>query len=321
MGEAIDPAPPDTEGLTWRRLGGADLAALAELAGACLAADGGLGFLFDAENLQKRFFAEPPAAAIGSIDAVGQMAACAAVHLAGDSDEQRAVIVGHVRPDLRGRGIGDFLMGWGEANALSFLAQTGAERGMLVVRSESLTEPADRLYRRRGFKRAFEQLVMRRDFALPLPDCPLPRGVTLADWRPEIAEQFYRAYYPAFRDRAGFPGWSADEWISHVIGNDLVPDWTLLARAGNEPVGFVIGCSDLTARPPGGYIWQAGVIPHWRRRGIASALLAEMMRRMQADGTPWTQLTVNDNPAAFLTYKRLGFKTIGRRARYERSNL
>jgi mycothiol synthase len=320
MREEIDPAPPDIERLTWRRLDRADFAVLAELAKRCLAVDGGLGFLFDAENLQERFFPDAPAVAIGAVDGDGRMAACAAVQLAGESGEQRAVMAGHVRPDLRGRGIGDFLMRWGEAKARSLLAQTGAKRGVLVVRSESLTKPADRLYRRHGFEQTFEQLVMRRDFALPLPDCPLPLGVTLADWRPELGEQFYRAYYPAFRDRPGFPEWSAEEWISRVVANDLVPEWTLLARAGDEPVGFVIGCLDLTTEPPGGYIWQTGVVPRWRRRGIGSAILAEMMRRMRADGAPWTQLTVNDNPGAILTYERLGFATVGRRARYERSN-
>ena len=230
----------------------------------------------------------------------------------------RWVIAGHVRPDLRGRGIGDFLMRWSKANARSLLAQSGAEQGVLVVRSESLTEPADRLYRRHGFERAFERLVMRRNFALPLPDCPLPPGVTLADWRPELGEQFYRAYDPAFRDRPGFPGWSPEEWVSHVVGNDLVPEWTLLARAGDQPVGFGIGCVDLTANPRGGYIWQTGVIPIWRRRGVVSAILAEMMRRMYADGAPWTQLIVNINPGAILAYEQLSFTTIGRRARYER---
>ena len=296
-----------------------DLAALAELAKACLAVDGGLGFLFDAENLQERFFPDAQAAAIGAVDADGRMAACAAVQLAGDPGEHRGVIAGHVRPDLRGRGIGDFLMRWSKANARSLLAQSGAEQGVLVVRSESLTEPADRLYRRHGFERAFEELVMRRNFALPLPDCPLPPGVTLADWRPELGEQFYRAYDPAFRDRPGFPGWSPEEWVSHVVGNDLVPEWTLLARAGDQPVGFGIGCVDLTANPRGGYIWQTGVIPIWRRRGVVSAILAEMMRRMYADGAPRTQLIVNiNNPGAILAYEQLGFTTIGRRARYER---
>jgi ribosomal protein S18 acetylase RimI-like enzyme len=47
--------------------------------------------------------------------------------------------------------------------------------------------------------------------------------------------------------------------------------------------------------------------------------LVETMRRMQATGTPWADLNVHtNNPGAIQTYIRLGFTTIGRRARYER---
>ena len=61
------------------------------------------------------------------------------------------------------------------------------------------------------------------------------------------------------------------------------------------------------------------MIPDQRRRGIASALLVESMRRMQAQGAPSAQLAVHvNNPGAIRAYQRLGFTTIGRRARYER---
>jgi ribosomal protein S18 acetylase RimI-like enzyme len=85
------------------------------------------------------------------------------------------------------------------------------------------------------------------------------------------------------------------------------------------PVGFVIGNIELTLDPPGGHIWQIGVVPAQRRRGLGSALLVESMRRMQAEGATPALLTVHvNNPGAILAYTRLGFTTIGRRARYER---
>jgi ribosomal protein S18 acetylase RimI-like enzyme len=187
------------------------------------------------------------------------------------------------------------------------------------VSTESLTEPADRLYQAHGFERVFDELVMRRDLQLPLPVRALPPDVTITSWRPDLAEQFFLAYDAAFHDRPGFPGWSAAEWIARVTENDLILEWSLLARAGGLPLGFVIGNIDLTTDPPGGYVWQIGVIPAQRRRGLASALLVETMRRMQAAGATSTQLTVHiNNPGAIQAYARLGFATIGRRARYER---
>jgi len=74
----------------------------------------------------------------------------------------------------------------------------------------------------------------------------------------------------------------------------------------------------LTFDPPGGHIWQIGVIPEQRRRGLASALLVATMRRMQEVGASKSLLAVHvNNPGAIQAYERLGYKTVGRRARYE----
>jgi mycothiol synthase len=319
---AINPAPPRLAGLTWRAIHRQHLAALVDLARACLRADGGLPFLFQPDVLQDRFFPDAPGTGIGAFDPDGRLGACATVHLAGDGAVQRATLVGSVRPDLRRQGIGAYLMRWSQAQAQTlFSGDAGGER-LLRVATESLTEPAHRLYLAHGFECVFNELVMRRDLQLPLPVQPLPEGVTFTTWQPEVAEQFFQAYHAAFRERPGFPGWTAAEWIGHVTGNDLVPEWTLLARAGDVPLGFVIGTIDLTGSPPGGYVWQIGVVPAARRRGLASALMAESLRRMQAAGAPCADLTVHtNNPGAIQAYAGLGFVTIGRRARYERSAL
>jgi ribosomal protein S18 acetylase RimI-like enzyme len=163
---------------------------------------------------------------------------------------------------------------------------------------------------------------MRRDLRQPLPVTghPLPEGVTLATWGPETAGQFFQAYQAAFRGNPGFPNPSAQEWIDGVNGNDLMTEWTLLGQEGDQPLGFVIGSlGDLTANPPDGFLVQIGVVPEARRRGLASALIVEALRRIQATGAPSADLQVYpDNPAAVETYTRLGFVTIARRVRYER---
>lgn len=189
----------------------------------------------------------------------------------------------------------------------------------MEVATESLTEPAHRLYLAHGFVSVFEELVMERDLHLPLPDRSLPQEATITNWQPDLAEQFFQAYQASFRDRPGFPGYSASEWIASVIEEDHKPEWTLLMRIGGEPVGFVSGYIDSTKEPPGGYIGQIGVIPAQRRRGFASALLVETMQRMQEAGAGSALLAVHlNNPGARETYSRLGFITAGRRARYQR---
>jgi mycothiol synthase len=318
--DAIHPAPPNLAGLAWRPLLREDLAALVDLAGACLRADGGLPFLFEPDILQDTYFPTAPGAALGAYASDGRLVACAAVHAGGGAGAPRATIVGQVRPDLRNRGIGGYLMRWSREQARSLLAGAAESQPVLQVHTESLTGPAERLYLAHGFEKVFEELVMRLDLDRPLPDRPLPGSVAITSWEPKLGEQFYQAYHTAFRERPGFPGWSAVEWIERVTENDFKPEWSLLACAGGAPAGFVIGNIDLTTRPPGGFVWQIGVIPAQRRRGIASALLVETLRRMQVDGIVFAQLTVHtNNPGAIQAYERLGFTTIGRRARFERA--
>lgn len=315
----IDPPPPGLDGLIWRPITRDDLTELVNLAKTCYLSDGGLHFMVEPDEIISRFFPDEPGATIGALNADGQLVACNTISVSGDSSRLRATIVGYVRPDMRGRGLGIYLMRWSQVQAESLLAEAAADQRMLQIRTESLTEPAHRLYLAQGFESVFDELVMRRDLHQPLPDQPLPDGVTLTAWQPEVAEEFYQAYYAAFRERPGFPGLSAAEWIARVTENDHVPEWSLLARAGGVPLGFVIGNTDLTTDPPGGFVWQIGVIPAARRRGLGSALLVETMRRMQAAGAPWADLTVHtNNPGAIQTYVQLGFATIGRRARYER---
>lgn len=275
--------------------------------------------MVEPDEIISRFFPDKPGAAIGALNADGQLVACNTVTVSGNSSTLRATIVGYVRPDIHGRGFGTYLMRWGQVQAESLLAGAAADQRLLRIATESLTEPAHRLYLAQGFKSVFEELVMRRDLHQPLPDQPLPDGVTLTAWQqPAVAEEFYQAYHAAFRERPGFPGWSAAEWIARVTENDHIPEWSLLA-CRRCAAGLCHWGHQSDNDPASGFVWQIGVVPAARRRGLGSALLVETMRRMQAAGALWADLTVHtNNPGAIQTYAELGFATIGRRARYER---
>lgn len=310
------PVPPN---FVWRPIGLNDLEAIIELSQRCYAVDGGVGFLFVPGTIKSRFLPDEPKTGIGAYASDGSLAACASVSINGDPGRQRARMVGQVRPDVRGRGIGTSLMQWSQEQARALLPKAAKPPGVMEIATESLTEPAHRLYLAHGFACVFEELVMERDLHQPLPDRPLPQDVTITHWQPDLAGQFFQAYQTSFRERPGFPGYHAAEWIAQVTEDDHKPEWSLLARVAGEPVGFVIGNIDLTKDPPGGYIWQIGVIPTQRRRGLASALLVETMRRIQEAGVSSALLTVHlNNPGAIQAYSGLGFMTVGRRARYER---
>ena len=55
----------------------------------------------------------------------------------------------------------------------------------------------------------------------------------------QLAVRFYQAYYASLRERPGFPGWSAEEWIRWTDDDNLRPAWSLLIEAEELPLGFV----------------------------------------------------------------------------------
>jgi ribosomal protein S18 acetylase RimI-like enzyme len=311
----MNPVPPNIEGMNWQPVTPDDLPALSALALECHESDGGLAFLSLPQNLKDRCFSDGPGAALGALTQEGSLAAFETIRFTQAAGKPLAIIAGYVRPDQRGRGLGAYLVQWGAQKAKE-LSPAGNDK-ILRIATEALTEPARQLYLTHGFVCTFEELVMRRDLTEPLPDQPFPEDIALAAWTPDNAGQFFEVYQGAFRERPGFPGYTSREWITDYMENEnLGSDWSLLACADGIPAGYVFG----SAEYPGGYLIQVGVIPAQRRRGLASALLVESMRRMQAAGLSVADLCVHlNNPGAIQTYESIGFTEHGRRARFERA--
>lgn len=292
----------------WRQAGPADLPAIVALHQSALAADGGTPFAAD-EWLMRRWYIDGVRASL-AVFSGGELAGICASR-PGQPDGSPAKIAGLVGPAWRGHGLGGQLLDFG-------LAAAGPD-APVIVETESLTEAADALYRSRGLRPVFAEDVMSLSLAQRLPALGPPAlppdpGIAFTGWTGATAPRFFAVWQAAFRERPGFPGWAAGTWISRMSEDaDFRADWTLLARAGGDDVGFIAGAA-------GGWIVQVGVIPAARGRRISARLIAEALRRMIEAGETRAVLTVNvNNPAAIAVYERLGFTATGRRARYERA--
>jgi hypothetical protein len=138
--------------------------------------------------------------------------------------------------------------------------------------TESLTEEAERLFRAHGFTLQFAEDVMRHELSTSLPDVSLPSHVTLLTWTPALAGEFFSVYQAAFRERPGYPNWSREEWTAWATdGDDFLPELSLLICCDGLGVGFIV-CAE-------GWIVQMGVRPEWRRRGVGTALVREVLKR------------------------------------------
>ncbi|MCY1138771.1 GNAT family N-acetyltransferase [Actinoplanes sp. Pm04-4] len=313
----------------WTELTGLpdELLALAER---CLAADGGMPLATDPGFLGRRW-AAPGVSAFGLVAADGSLAAAGAARLTPSGP----FFTGLVDPAARGHGLGAALLDHGLSLAAGARAVAGpgkhaavddsaaaggssAEDGPLsapgvTVETESLTEDAAALFESRGLRQVFAEDVMRIELGDSLP-APVewPPDVTVVSWDGAVVQRFHATYHASFRDRPGFPGDPADEWIAeNEDDDDFRPDSSLLVTVpGLGDAGFITTARD--------WVVQVGVVPAARRHGLAAALLLEALSRLRAAGSTHAWLTVNvNNPGAATLYRRLGFTDRGRRARYQ----
>src|SRR5690606_36465105 len=92
----------------------------------------------------------------------------------------------------------------------------------------------------------------------------------------------------AFRDHWGSQPTTEEAWESFLGQSTIRWDLSAIARDGDRVVGMVLSLvnpGDFALQGyEGGYIPHVGVVRDWRRRGVAPALLAEVLRRHRAAG-------------------------------------
>ncbi|MBM7785556.1 GNAT family N-acetyltransferase [Tenggerimyces flavus] len=278
--------------VTWRPLDPTDHDALVALVERCAAIDGGA-----LELSAERFLGES-VTSIGAKDATGRLLAVGSVNVRGEFTDSS----GMVDPTLRGNGLGRRLLEWATKQL--------APGTKLRIRTEALSESAERLYARNGLACTFAEDVMRHDLGAAVPAVAYPDGVTVEAWSEDTSGQFFAAYQASFRDRPGFPDWTYEQWTGWMVDDDFRPDLSLFAALQGNPAAFITTTSD--------WIIQVGVDPAYRGRRLGAALVADVLARMRAEGGKTCMLDVNvNNPNAANLYHSLGFATIGRRATYE----
>jgi mycothiol synthase len=278
--------------LTWKEFGEEHLAALTELAEACLAVDGGLPLFTTPPLLRARLL---QARTLGAWHEGGLVAAVS-VGAAG----RPATSTGLVHPGWRKRGLGGRLLSWAEEQA---------DDADLLLTTESWSPGAEALFTARGFEQTFAEWVLRHELTA-LPAVARPDGV--ATEPVTLDAELFATYRASFADRPGFVERAAEEWLDELREDDgYRQDLSLIARG---PDGTAVGFLNVIDN----WIDQVGVVPAWRGRRVGAHLVASALRSLAADGVREAWLCVNDNNPAAALYRRLGFHDAGRRARYLR---
>ena len=223
-------------------------------------------------------------------------------------------VEGWVRPAWRRRGLGRALLHWSEARAAEVARVDGRPRHRaLTAWPDEGQVGATALYRSEAYAIARYGFLMVRDLADPIPERPLPDGLALrrvveADHRriwDADTEAFRDLWNPAVRTESDFVAWFADPdldtslWRVAWDGDDVAGSvMTFIWPTENEVLGMHRG-----------WLEHIGVRRPWRRKGVASALMASALLGLREAGMTEAALGVDAENAsgALRLYKALGF--------------
>ncbi len=112
----------------------------------------------------------------------------------------------------------------------------------------------------------------------------------------------------------------ATPWPAYAFRQELESNRLaryLVARAGNEVVGY----AGIWLMVDEAHITTFAVLPRWRRLGVGSRLLLDLLDLSRAVGATTATLEVRlSNAAARALYERFGFRPVGLRPRYYSDN-
>jgi ribosomal protein S18 acetylase RimI-like enzyme len=232
----------------------------------------------------------------------------------------RADMLGGVDPAWRRRGLGSDLLDWQLRRGAEIHDTVAPDREWQLHFGVSADDTdSQRLYQR------FDLSPGRFwfDMVAPttgVPDADAPDGVDIVDYVPGRETELYQAHEEAFADHWGHQDHGADGWLGQSVRSArFLPEPSRFALAGEAIAGYVLAYRSPV--PGRGYIGQVGVRRPWRRRGLAGAMLAQVLGALADAGFGTVSLGVDaHNPTGAVgVYERVGFTVESRGVTYLRA--
>ncbi|MGH2539497.1 MAG: GNAT family N-acetyltransferase, partial [Actinomycetota bacterium] len=208
------------------------------------------------------------------------------------------VAVGRVHPAHAGRGLGSAILEEQERRAIERL-----DAGVISpfrTSTPSTDEAAHRLLADGGYRHARSSWLMQR----PLPAADLepvdPDGIAFRAGSTADEPVVHAVVEEAFRDHFGYEPMTLDDWQRWVHASPgYDAELAVLAFAGERLAGVSV---NLAADDGAGWVGDLGVLPAFRRRGIARALLDRSFAALAASGHHEVRLGVDTENASGATH-------------------
>ncbi len=349
---ATDPGPP-LPAASVRAVTVADLDAVVALYGAAAGARGHANPVRH-EDLRIRWLMRDDPGEAVVVEREGEAPellayASTAVDLDPDEEEVTVHLEGQVHPRATGHGLGGWILDLGERVGIEAL--TGSSRQPLgtalpagsaegtrgaarqdaahVVRIRTALLDGDTAARvwfaRRGFVPVRHLLELRLDLHAPPPTPRWPPGVTVRTFLPGVDDEvLWRTHQAAFADVPTHLPIGRDDYLADrspaedpelvLIAEHHPPAGTGDGDHDGEVVGIAVCRAGTEVAAEDGWVRDLGVLPAWRRHGIAMALLRTAFGAFRARGLTGVALEVDDVTleGAVALYRRAGMRVTRR---------
>lgn len=232
-----------------------------------------------------------------------------------EAEEIRAYVNVYVAPSWTGRGLEDPMTDWAVATGTSVLDGAASPKKYVCAWFyEKQKETATR-YAARGF----EAVRYWWEMDCPLTDEITPRpeeGFSVVSWADEHHEPSRLAHNSAFADHWGSTPMDEEHWRKQLVDSPNFRKGRSFVAVGDGAVVGYAWCEEYpedweAAGHSEAWIGGLGVVRDWRKRGVATALLARTMTAMREAGIEVAKIGVDsDSPSgAQHLYGSLGFVT------------
>ena len=231
-------------------------------------------------------------------------------------------------PEWRGRGIEREMLHFCERRLQEIAAHHSTGQPRFVQAAVFHGETAKRqLLESAGYAPVRYFYEMLRPDLENIPEAPLPPGLEVRPARPEHYRLVWEALTEAFQDHWGNVSRDEADYQKWLGEDEFQPHLWKVAwdTATNQVAGMVLACifenEDAKLHRRQGWLEDVAVRRPWRRRGLASALIAESLRDLRERGTTQAALGVDteNTTGALRIYERIGFRPDKRHAMYRKS--
>lgn len=236
-------------------------------------------------------------------------------HRPADGSEHRVHLNLYVGPQNRDAGLEDAIADWAVATATDVLQAQQADRKYLCASFYEKQEETAQRYAARGFEPVKYWWEMERYLAEEIASVP-EEGFAVVPWEVDHAEPARLVYNAAFADHWGSAPMDSPTWSRLVLDSPgFRHNYSYVAVADGEVVGYAANEAYPEDWEAAGrsevWIGGLGVVRGWRKRGVATALLAHSMVAMKGDGIDAAMIGVDSaSPTdAQHLYHGVGFRT------------